>query len=286
MMQAFTIPKELLPYTYSSRKIASAPSDHMNKVGFVIVGLSHTIENNVWNTAVRANMIFLKTKDEFTGNAAIPDKAPKVFTYNTNNGGGGVMSTSDGPCIEPYQNTYLDRGWEGKKQPKISTIVDPVVEGPKLVKKYGKTIAHMMLASMLQEQNFKGYNYNIGGFDITAGGWTFNDKYHNGYVVIPEGTTNLCKAFISFINFDAYFEFKNNSAKRKGFDKITNADQFAELYYEQWLGGNSATKYAFEKYPNIKKVGGKGLYDTLEDYRKGSKASFKSVYNQVEKYLK
>ena len=70
MMQGFTIPEELLPYTYTTRKIAGMPTDHSNKVGFVIIGLSHTIESNTWNTSVKANMIFLKTTTEFTGSVS------------------------------------------------------------------------------------------------------------------------------------------------------------------------------------------------------------------------
>jgi hypothetical protein len=282
MMQAFTIPQELLPYTYATRKTPSLPKDHINKVGFVIVGLSHTIENNIWNTAVRANMIFLKDKDEFTGTAAIPDRALKAFTYNANNTG--VIASVDGPCTEPYKPDNLNKGWAGKKQPFMYTTVDPVVEGPKLVKKYGKNIAHSMLASMKNEQGFKGFNWNIGGVDITAGGWTFNDKYHNGYVVAKEGTTGLCKAFASFISFDTFIDFQTGKFIKRGFDKVTNADEFSALYYQQWLGGDSATKKAFEEYKGIAKVNG-GEYDTLEDYRSGVKAIFKKVYTDTEQYV-
>jgi murein DD-endopeptidase MepM/ murein hydrolase activator NlpD len=64
MGHAFTLPNELIPYTYSSR-IFSGEKDHINRVGFVVVGLSHTIENNSWNTAVKANMIFLKDRSMF-----------------------------------------------------------------------------------------------------------------------------------------------------------------------------------------------------------------------------
>ncbi len=73
MGQAFTISDQLLPYTYNNRIIQSQPGlgkDHINKVGFTIVGLTNTIENNQWNTSVRANMIFLKYATEFTGSVS------------------------------------------------------------------------------------------------------------------------------------------------------------------------------------------------------------------------
>jgi hypothetical protein len=60
MGHAFKIPEELIPYTYSNTRILPYTSGVLNKVGFVIVGLNHTIESNVWDTSLRATMIFLK----------------------------------------------------------------------------------------------------------------------------------------------------------------------------------------------------------------------------------
>jgi hypothetical protein len=85
MGQAFTVPDQILPYTYTTRKIPGAPQDHINNVGFVMVGLTHTIENNQWNTAVRANMIYLKDKTEFSGSVVKVDSATGVFGVNTFN---------------------------------------------------------------------------------------------------------------------------------------------------------------------------------------------------------
>jgi hypothetical protein len=82
MGQAFTIPDQLLPYTYTTRKIPGAPQDYINNVGFVMVGLTHTIENNQWNTAVRANMIYLKDKTAFSGSVVKVDSATGVFGIN------------------------------------------------------------------------------------------------------------------------------------------------------------------------------------------------------------
>lgn len=61
MGHAFTLPNELIPYTYSTR-IFNDEKDYINKVGFVVTGLTHVIEANTWNTAVKANMIFLKDR--------------------------------------------------------------------------------------------------------------------------------------------------------------------------------------------------------------------------------
>jgi alpha-acetolactate decarboxylase len=85
MGQAFTISDELLPYTYSTKKVVGLPTDHVNNVGFVMVGLIHTIENNSWNTAVRANMIFLKDKTEFSGSVTRVETRQGEFQINANN---------------------------------------------------------------------------------------------------------------------------------------------------------------------------------------------------------
>jgi hypothetical protein len=89
MGQAFTIPDELLPYTYSTRNSQQnlyTKKDFINKVGFVMVGLTHTIEGNQWNTAVRANMIFLKDKtNDFSGSVQKLPPKNESFTVNENN---------------------------------------------------------------------------------------------------------------------------------------------------------------------------------------------------------
>jgi hypothetical protein len=85
MGQAFTVSDQILPYTYTTRKIPDAPQDHINNVGFVMVGLTHTIENNQWNTAVRANMIYLKDKTEFSGSVVKVDARTGVFGVNSIN---------------------------------------------------------------------------------------------------------------------------------------------------------------------------------------------------------
>jgi len=85
MGQAFTISDQLLPYTYNNRIVRNQKGlsqDHVNKVGFVVVGLTNTIENNQWTTAVRANMIFLKYKSDFVGSIKRPANTSLQFGVN------------------------------------------------------------------------------------------------------------------------------------------------------------------------------------------------------------
>lgn len=88
MGQSFTISDQLLPYTYNNRIVQNQKGltkDHVNKVGFVVVGLTNTIENNQWTTAVRANMIFLKYKGDFVGSVKKLTNTSTEFGVNPNN---------------------------------------------------------------------------------------------------------------------------------------------------------------------------------------------------------
>ena len=66
--QGFTIPDQFLPYTYNTRTFTGIGVNNIQKVGFVVLGLNHTFENNQWDTSVRANMIFLKKLSDFDSN--------------------------------------------------------------------------------------------------------------------------------------------------------------------------------------------------------------------------
>jgi hypothetical protein len=183
------------------------------------------------------------------------------------------------------QTHLQSKGWlNSKEQPFRRTIVDPKEWGPKLKKTYGINIAKAMLSCMQNEQGFKGFNNNIGGFDITAGGWEYNEKLHDGYVFVPEGTTGLLKAFVSFKTLDTFFEKISVSFVKKGMDKVTTEDQFSKAYYDKWLGGDSATKVAFNTYPNISKAKG-GRFETIEDYRNSCKKTFAAIYKGIGRYV-
>jgi murein DD-endopeptidase MepM/ murein hydrolase activator NlpD len=65
MMQGFTITDKFLPYTYGIRKTYENEAASSRKVGFMVTGNIHTIENNEWTTAIKANMTYLKARGEF-----------------------------------------------------------------------------------------------------------------------------------------------------------------------------------------------------------------------------
>lgn len=236
MYQSFGINEELLPYTYSAKNNVNGKSIE-RQVGFCVVGLSHTIENNQWNTSVRSNMIFLKDQEDYKGEKSVAPPSSDAKLRNKGYGGGSNR------CDEPYTNKNLNKGWEGKKQPFKRTVIDPAIEGPKLSTKYGKTLARAVIATIKIEQNYKGFNYNFGGFDITSGGWSYNSNLHDGYVVAKEGGTGLCKAYVSFKSYEAYVEQTISSFKSKGFESADTADKYAKIWYEKWNGYGARSKY-------------------------------------------
>lgn len=85
MGQGFTISENFLPYTYNTRTITGTGVNNIQKVGFVVLGLQHTFENNQWNTAVRANMMYLKRLSDFNTSARAALSSNKTFGYNVVN---------------------------------------------------------------------------------------------------------------------------------------------------------------------------------------------------------
>ena len=64
MTQLFTIGENFLPYNYLKLK----DGNPFTSIGFAIVGLTHTIENNQWTTSLRTNMAYLRNSvNDYTG---------------------------------------------------------------------------------------------------------------------------------------------------------------------------------------------------------------------------
>lgn len=228
---AFEIPTNSLPSNYI---VKTGADKGKSKIAFILHTIDHNFNNNKWTIKITGQTLNIRF-DELTEAQKAALKTP---TQTPSSGAGRAAGAGKvaGRCVEPYTNANLNKGWEGKKQNFISTVVDPKIEGPKLVKKYGKTLTQAILATIQIEQGYRGFNWNLGGFDITSGGWSFNPKFHNGYVVAKEGGTGLCKAFISFISFETFIEQKVDTYKRKGFENATTSDKFANIWYEKWNG--------------------------------------------------
>jgi putative chitinase len=133
MGQAFTVDDALLPYTYTSNLSYVGKKDNLRTLGFVVVGLDHTIESNQWKTNVRANMYYLKSLDQYT---------KKVVSTNDNTGA--------------FIVSQIDSGG-----------LDTSVDVSSLVNRQGFSI---LKQELLANDKFKANKYLIAAILATAGG--------------------------------------------------------------------------------------------------------------------
>jgi hypothetical protein len=289
----FTVNQDILPKGYKGAGVGVTLAQ-------TVTGISHTLSNNNdWTTKIDAlnivlgdgpNTIEFKDLDlatliDTSYKNSLASQLPPPPGFDPTKLLGGLTPLFTGKCTAPDTDkagsgTLTSRGWAGKQVPKVSTVIDPAVEAPKLIARFGKLLGHSMLACTKIEQGYKGYNWNLGGFDLTNSGFNFDPKYYNGYFVSPEGLTGACKAFGSFISFDLYLEKKSALFIKKGLDKVTTAEEFGKIYYKDWFGGDGGTAATWAKYPKVR-----AAFATLDDYRKASKAAQKAAYNDTAKYF-
>jgi len=124
MGQAFTLPPSVLPYTYSTRAtpgLVDATGGKLYadaKVAFATVGLAHTIQNNVWDTEIKGNMILIKDQSVFDSDRInnLYSQAPLKITTNV------VTDTKTGrsnnnPIVDrsKYSNIKFINGTDNEK---------------------------------------------------------------------------------------------------------------------------------------------------------------------------
>ena len=117
MMQGFTISEKFLPYTYNVRNTSTDGKLEIpkgsQKVGFMVTGNVHTIENNEWTTAIKANMTYLKERGDFTGSLNTGLRKGASATFNPENVGSNNNNTNfvatDTEALAIVE-TYLGRG--------------------------------------------------------------------------------------------------------------------------------------------------------------------------------
>lgn len=142
MGHAFTISDELLPYNYASKKASTGIDGNVNQVGFAIVGLSHAIDGNVWNTTIRANMVAVKDKSAFNWTVAQAKENDKAFTYNPSSIADYAGAT---PNADVLRNTLKKLGYteKGNELSNAGDITQPMQQAAsafftRLKQTYGK----------------------------------------------------------------------------------------------------------------------------------------------------
>lgn len=157
MGYTFAIPEQFLPYTYNQIFDEYGTVDRLHKVGFVMVGLDQTIENNIWTSNIRANMIYLKKAEDFKYDIDKPN-GPLGFTPSefgtAGELGGSGGSNKCGSC-ESRKIAY-------KEDPSCSR------------RQSGKTVDSFSFSSMAtstykQDNSISSPNKNVGGMKKIVG---------------------------------------------------------------------------------------------------------------------
>lgn len=277
MGQGFTISDQLIPYSYQVNKYGLNPVDELTKVGFIVTGLDHSIESNRWKTNVRANMFYLKKQTDYDFNKLADTLSQNRIFNDTVEVGAPKYEGVKSPPTQDQKSSLESRGWVNQVD-FTRTIIDPKIEKPKLIAKYGETMARAILAVMQLEQGNKGFNWNLGGFDLeNSSDYRFNPNIHVGYVMAKEGGTGKMKPFAAFKNFESFLTEIEGKFRRRGFQNGNTADKFALLYYEKWNGFGARDLWKF----GVDSQALKKKYPTLQEYDAYKLEQFAATWSKI-----
>lgn len=242
MGHAFTVAPELLPYTYATRRFFESDPDYLNKVGFVVVGASHTIENNVWTTAIKTNMIFLKDRSIYT--------VKEGREYSRQEFGSLSATTIPGISTNPGEDEngnfpVYEGGKEVRREPaelfqgkrvlkstvaRIKTLFDAAAKaGIKLQLESGYRTYDEQVA--LRRKHAPVGKENDNDFIINAPSRQFSpptsrpgfSNHHNGVAID-----------ISVTNFPKHFYWLRDNAEKYGFVRTVDVERWHWEYRPTW----------------------------------------------------
>jgi len=221
MGNAFTIPESRLPL--SLRGTEARP-----KVGFIVVGLAHTIQENQWLTKIRGQMIKLREDIYATDSVAEVSKRQTPLTR--------VSSTSTG-CTTDYPELTVFNSVQ------VETL--PIAKAASYLKTKYPDVGKAAFAIIVAEASKAGDNFrsaggnNFGGVQTDSGKWAFSN--FNGQFCRRD-SGGVLRMFASFNSPEAFLDFLANRVRNKGFANTT-ADQWTRLYIDQWW--NPSNKQSF-----------------------------------------
>ena len=133
MGNAFTIPEDRLPLSLRGQ----AGANRNTKVGFIVVGLTHTLDNNQWLTKIRGQMIRLRDSTDYRSTVRA-DQLPLNFIANVNT----ASTSATGPigkctygvgCQRRSGNAYLSA--KIMKDKAFTDAVDKITEDYRITDK-------------------------------------------------------------------------------------------------------------------------------------------------------
>lgn len=257
MGNAFVVPENRLPASLRG-------FDGNTKVGFVVVGLTHTLEDNQWLTKIRGQMIKLRQKASVT--TTIVSSTVNNFTIpaNSSSGGstsGGSVTTSQG-CRTAYPELpILTSG--------IQTDFFAITSAAKYLKDKHPTLGVAGFAIIKAEAGKSGNNFrsaggnNFGGVQL-EGRWGFGNFI--GQFCRRDSGGDL-RMFAIFKTPEDFLDFAANRLLKKGFKSSLTGDEWTTLYINKWWSPEKKSEFT---------KGTKTFNEKLSIYNSALK-----IYNQV-----
>jgi len=227
MGNAFTIPENRLPLSLRGTK-------DQTKVGFIVVGLTHTVDKNQWLTKISGQMIRLRDTVKYQP-PAILEKVEPAFAQPGDVGGAGVTTSSG--CRTAYPNLTI------KETVQVETY--PIAKAATYLKTKYPDVGKATFAVMIAEARTAGDNFrsaggnNFGGVQTDAGVWGFGN--FDGQFCRRDSTGQL-RMFASFPTPEAFLDFLANRVKAKGFTS-TSGDVWTSVYIDRWWSPREKASY-------------------------------------------
>jgi hypothetical protein len=221
MGNAFTIPEQRLPASLRG-------ADGFTKVGFVVVGLSHTLEGNQWLTKVRGQMIKLRDPVTATSTATVTGVNQSLLPPPGSQVEGTVTTAAG--CRTSYPNLTIFET--------VQVEVFSIRDAAAYLKTNHPDVAKAVFAIIYAEaaksgaDNFRsaGGN-NFGGVQTDSGVWGFGNFAGQ---FCRRDSSGVLRMFAAFSTPQAFLDFMANRIKAKGFASSQTGDQWTDKYINAW----------------------------------------------------
>lgn len=222
MGNVFKIPENRLPISLKG-----------NKIGFIVAGLVHNLDEGRWTTEIRGQIIKLKF-----GITSTPSTQPTTQVISTT----ATATKASYPILGTATYIPVD----------ITSYVAKVKTTLQSKGLTDKNIQHSIVAIAINEQrrgsNITGPNYNRYGVMADIGKWgNAGDKYIKGAVTATEGGTNDQRYFAAFNSEEDGILFMYNKLAEKGFQKASTSTLFAQTYITNWWGNTNPTQQQIQQ---------------------------------------
>lgn len=212
MGNAFGIPENRMPASLRG-------SDGFSKVGFTVVGLTHTLENNQWLTKVRGQMI--KLRDITKVESAVVAADTKAFKFASDQDiTPGSVATASG-CRTFYPGLPI--------LTTVQTNIFSIKDAASYLKQHYPQVGKAVFAIILAEAGKAGVNSissaganNFGGVQTDSGVWGFSN--FSGQFCRRD-SSGVLRMFAAFNSPQAFLDFMVSRVQAKGFSSSQTPDQ-------------------------------------------------------------